>query len=82
MSDRIRAIYEKGVFRPIDPIRLVDGETVELIITDPLAGSVSSSPDEPGRFVRMIQRIASEAGEGMRDDASVGQNHDKYLYGE
>jgi len=35
MTITIRAVYEGGVLRPIDPLRLADGETVEVTIARP-----------------------------------------------
>lgn len=32
MATRIRAIYENGIFRPLDEINLAEGKHVELII--------------------------------------------------
>jgi predicted DNA-binding antitoxin AbrB/MazE fold protein len=85
ISDRIRAIYEMGVFRPIDdPIRLADGETVDLrvqsapTIEQPTAQTRSLTDGE--QFFAQLQRVwDAQPVDADTDDASV--NHDVYLYG-
>ena len=34
MSKSIEAVYEKGVFRPLEPVSLVEGERVHVLLPD------------------------------------------------
>jgi predicted DNA-binding antitoxin AbrB/MazE fold protein len=34
MSKSIDAVYEKGVFRPLEPVALVEGERVRILLPD------------------------------------------------
>lgn len=38
MQHKVEAVYENGVFRPLEPVSLKDAEHVTLTISDPAAG--------------------------------------------
>lgn len=38
MQQKVEAVYENGVFRPLEPVSLKDAEHVTLTISDPAAG--------------------------------------------
>jgi predicted DNA-binding antitoxin AbrB/MazE fold protein len=72
----IHAIYENGVFRPLEPVDLPDKSTVEI------AGvHVLKAPAEPVlplmRLVEVAQRFPSNP-DAPTDGAA---QHDHYLYG-
>ncbi len=55
MSQQIRAIYENGLFRPLDPVNLAEHDLVSLVVASPArdektaqeAGARGTSPDDP-----------------------------------
>jgi predicted DNA-binding antitoxin AbrB/MazE fold protein len=49
----IRAVYEKGVFRPMDRVKLAEGTVVELQVTDKVVDVRSLVP--PGTDEGLIQ---------------------------
>jgi predicted DNA-binding antitoxin AbrB/MazE fold protein len=72
MTAKIQAIYEKGVFRPTDPVPLAEGSAVELIVN-------SDSDSQP--LVEALKEISRLPIEGPVDGFS-GADHDRVLYGE
>jgi predicted DNA-binding antitoxin AbrB/MazE fold protein len=38
MQQKVEAVYENGVFRPLEPVSLKEAEQVTLAISDPTAG--------------------------------------------
>jgi len=74
MSNRIKAVYEYGVFRPIDPVPLEEGASVELSYERPAALK------PPQLMVAAIEEIARMPLEGP-DDGFSGGDHDQVLYG-
>lgn len=40
MSQEIRAIYENGLFRPLDPVSLAEHDTVSLVVTSPVEDDI------------------------------------------
>jgi predicted DNA-binding antitoxin AbrB/MazE fold protein len=56
MTITIRAIYEGGVLRPVQPLALAEGETVEVTVVQP--DSKSSSEDEIVRRLKAAKTIA------------------------
>lgn len=66
MSESMHAIYENGVFRPLQRVSFAEGEEVELTV-------VSSKPTDPA-FT--LAEIAEETG---INDLAVNVDH--YLYG-
>ena len=75
MSNRITAVYEKGVFRPIEPVTLAEGSRVELQIETPPA----PNPD-PQKLAQALAEIAALPLQSPNDGFS-GADHDKLLYG-
>lgn len=74
MSNRIQAVYEHGVFRPIDPVPLEEGAKVELSYERP----APLKPPQP--MLAAIEEIARLPLEGP-DDGFSGADHDDILYG-
>lgn len=74
MTNRIKAVYERGVFRPVGPVQLEEGASVELSYERPQA----LRPPQP--VVAVIEQIARLPLEGP-DDGFSGADHDQVLYG-
>jgi predicted DNA-binding antitoxin AbrB/MazE fold protein len=72
---RVLAIYEKGVFRPTQPVQIIDGAEVELTIDSTPVRADSSN------IVAALEEVARMPLEGPNDGFS-GANHDEILYGE
>ena len=67
MSDRLEAIYENGVFRPLDKVNLPEGERVQItvVVADETANDAAFN----------LGRIAEETGV-----SDLATNIDHYLY--
>jgi predicted DNA-binding antitoxin AbrB/MazE fold protein len=74
MTNRIRAIYERGVFRPIEPVALKDGSRVELEFEMP------TPPPGAKDLAAALAEIAALPVEGPHDRFS-GADHERILYG-
>jgi predicted DNA-binding antitoxin AbrB/MazE fold protein len=74
MTDRIKAIYEHGIFRPVDQVALEEGASVELSYERPKALK------PPQALVAAIEEIARMPLESP-DDGFSGADHDQVLYG-
>lgn len=74
MANRIQAVYENGVFRPVQPVELAEGTPVELQIETPLPFT------DPKILAKALAEIAALPLEGP-DDGFSGADHDKILYG-
>lgn len=70
----VKAIYEKGVFKPREPVHLEEHTEVEVVIPAASPGDV----DDPTGWK------AAEALIGFIDDApaDMAENHDHYLNGQ
>ncbi|HEY8747585.1 MAG TPA: antitoxin family protein [Tepidisphaeraceae bacterium] len=74
MTNRFQAVFENGVFRPVEVVTLKEGTRVEVISTN------ETPLKPPGPLVEAIERIAAMPLQGPRDGFS-GANHDDVLYG-
>lgn len=70
----VKAIYENGVFRPLEPIHLAERTEVEVFIPS----TPSPDGDDPTGWK------AAEALIGFIDNApaDMAENHDQYLSGQ
>lgn len=73
MTITIQAIYEHGVLRPTEPISLVEGTRVEVIVITKESQPVEKTPAE------ILAEIAAMPLEGSTDEFS-GRDHDTLLY--
>jgi predicted DNA-binding antitoxin AbrB/MazE fold protein len=86
MSRTIPAIYDAGVFRPLQPVDLAEGTQVEVQVptVPPGASAAELSPEELARQQAAIEQFLAEIEalppEGP-DDGFSGRDHDKILYG-
>lgn len=58
MSSRIDAVFEGGVFRPLEPVNIPEGEYVALTISDPL--TVPPVVTDATEQRRLLQELARE----------------------
>ena len=87
MGHTIAAVFDAGVFRPLEPVDLTDGTPV--VVQMPHARAVETADDElpPEELARqqaaieeMLAEIESLPVEEP-DDGFSGRDHDKVLYG-
>jgi predicted DNA-binding antitoxin AbrB/MazE fold protein len=74
MTKQIEAVYEQGIFRPLHPVTLSEGEVVEIILLKRL-GAESGK-----RVAEILAEIAALPEEAPKDGFS-GADHDAVLYG-
>ncbi len=58
MGITVRAIYQGGVFRPVHPLALDEGQTVNLTITTSRTAAAPASDDETIRRLQSAATIA------------------------
>jgi predicted DNA-binding antitoxin AbrB/MazE fold protein len=74
----IHAIYENGVFHPMEPVQLPESTQVELIVhTQPTA----TAPTTVVPPLARLAAIASEHPENPELPNDLAAQHDHYLYG-
>lgn len=71
----IKAVYEDGVFKPMEPVKLAEHTEVEVS----LPGKPQRDPDDPTGWKALDQLVGIADDEGGPTD--VSENHDEYLYG-
>ena len=80
MSQHLRAIYEDGVFRPLEPVRLAEHQEITLVLET--TENVASAADD----ARPIWEVAAALVGDIPDDVLSGlptdgaAQHDHYLY--
>ncbi|MBD2100586.1 antitoxin family protein [Leptolyngbya sp. FACHB-261] len=75
MTTTIQAVYEQGVLRPTQPIKLAEGTRVEVIV---IVKELEENDRSPAQILAAIAALPSE-----NDDTEFsGQDHDQVLYGE
>lgn len=74
----VHAVYENGVFRPVDPVELPDNCEVDLMIHQ------SKPRDSQAPVAAPLAKIAAIAGqypENPNLPGDLAEQHDHYLYG-
>lgn len=66
MDQSIEAVFENGVFRPLEKTDLSDGQHVQIVVRS----SAEKADDDP------LLKLSGSVGGGLPD---VGVEHDKYL---
>jgi predicted DNA-binding antitoxin AbrB/MazE fold protein len=88
MSQFIQAIYEHGVFRPLEPVQIAEHKQVSLVVTE--TGVASDKPDTVaiGADVERQRDALAELRAKMdalparaAEDGLGGADHDLILYG-
>jgi len=72
MMRSVTAVYENGVFRPLESIELKEGDEVEVLVE-------SETPTPIERSRQILRKIASLPLESP-DDGFSGADHDSVLY--
>jgi predicted DNA-binding antitoxin AbrB/MazE fold protein len=86
MSRTIPAVFDAGVFRPLQPVHLAEGTQVEVQVPTvaPSEAAPELSPEELARQRAAVAKFLAEMEaippEGP-DDGFSGRDHDKFLYG-
>lgn len=73
MTIAVKAIYERGVFRPVEPVQLQEATEVEVL----LPTSAAETADDPTGWVAMREFIALARDAGS---SSASVEHDAILY--
>jgi predicted DNA-binding antitoxin AbrB/MazE fold protein len=81
MTHYLKAIYEDGVFRPLEPIKIAEHSEVSLLVETPDEHGAEIAPDLPiWEFAVQLMRDApEEALQALPTDGA--SQHDHYLYG-
>jgi len=74
----VHAIYENGLFRPIDPVELPDKCEVDLMIHQSGPRNAAGPDTTP---LAGIAAIAGEHPENPNLPHDMAEQHDHYLYG-
>lgn len=74
----VHAVYENGVFRPVDPVELPDNCEVDLMIHQSKARASQTHATAP---LAKIAAIASQHPENPNLPTDLAEQHDHYLYG-
>ena len=87
MSHDIRAIFDKGVFRPLEPLDLPDGTCVHLRVDEEKSENAMEGQVDPAELkqqqlalhamLREVDRLPQTA----KRDGLSGRDHDYILYG-
>lgn len=80
MTHEVRAIYENGQFRPLEPVALPEHGLVSLVITSAGTGNATPSSGNKENLQAALDRVAQLPIEGP-DDGFSGADHDLVLYG-
>ena len=73
MKKEIKAVYENGIIRPLEPLDLPEGSRLDVIV-------ISQKPPQTMRgAARILAEIAALPLEGS-GDAFPGREHDSILY--
>jgi len=81
MTRFISAIYDSGVFRPLEPVNLAQGERVVLHLESPAAGSSDQADVETrNAWSEYIDRMEALPDDSPRDGLS-NRDHDRLIYG-
>jgi predicted DNA-binding antitoxin AbrB/MazE fold protein len=81
MSHMIPAIYDAGVFRPLEPVELAEGTPVVVQVQVP-AAPISDQVDEATRkaWHEYLDRMEALPDNSPRDGLT-NRDHDRILYG-
>ena len=79
MSQNLKAVYENGVFRPLEPVRLREHQEVTLVL-DTAEDESNTSIDKPIWQVAedLVRDIPQDVLDSIPTDGAA--QHDHYLY--
>lgn len=84
MSREIRAIYENGLFRPLEPVALAEHDLVSLVIAPDATNGARSEDEVIARQREALAEMFAEADSlplENPEDRFSGADHDLVLYG-
>jgi predicted DNA-binding antitoxin AbrB/MazE fold protein len=73
MIKEIEAVYEHGMIRPLQPLKLAEGTRLNVILI------AREQPKAPGNVAQVLAGIAALPLEST-SDAFSGRDHDEVLY--
>lgn len=78
---QIDAIYDHGVFRPVEPLALPEGARVHLRVEEENGAETSAAKPPEGELPTLLERMKDFVGtvDNLPPDSSVNLDH--YLYG-
>jgi len=81
MIHNIDAIYDHGVFRPVQPVVLPEGTRVQLRVEEETEAEELKGDQADGELPTLLERMKGFVGtvHNLPPDASVNLDH--YLYG-
>ena len=81
MSRTIPAIFDAGVFRPLEPVELAQGTQVELQLNlaEPTIAKDNGAPAASG-WLEYVDRMESLPDNSPKDGLS-NRDHDRIIYG-
>ncbi len=77
MPQTIKAIYESGVFKPLQKVTIKPHQKAELVI---FPEEETSAEDVQKLVTAQKKAIAKFIGKGRSIEGDLSENHDKYLY--
>jgi predicted DNA-binding antitoxin AbrB/MazE fold protein len=79
MSQHLKAVYEHGVFRPLEPVRLQEHQEVTLVLETAEVGGVVADHKRIWEVAEdLVRDIPAEALDSAPADGAA--EHDHYLY--
>lgn len=79
MSQHLKAVYEHGVFRPLEPVRLQEHQEVTLVLeTSEVAGNAGREKPIWEVAADLVRDIPEDVLSSVPTDGAAQHNH--YLY--
>lgn len=80
MSQHLKAVYEDGVFRPLEPVRLEEHQEVTLVLEASGDSLENTSADKPIWEVAadLVRKAPEDSLKAVPTDGAA--QHDHYLY--
>jgi predicted DNA-binding antitoxin AbrB/MazE fold protein len=81
MTRHLKAIYEGGVFRPLEPVEIAEHQEVSLLVETPVEEQADAETDMPiwEYAAQLMRDIPEDVLNALPTDGA--SQHDHYLYG-
>jgi len=81
MTRHLKAIYEGGVFRPLEPVEIAEHQEVSLLVETPDEAQPDADTDMPiwEYAAQLMRDIPEDQLQALPTDGA--SQHDHYLYG-
>jgi len=81
MTRHLKAIYEGGVFRPLEPVEIAEHQEVSLLVETPDEAQPDADTDMPiwEYAAQLMRDIPGDQLQALPTDGA--SQHDHYLYG-